>query len=35
MKPPSRGVVFWSWPLLEKEPERIEVIREFKIEEGR
>jgi hypothetical protein len=35
LKPPSRGVVFWSWPLLEKEEVRIEVIREFKIEEGR
>ncbi|MBN1185591.1 MAG: hypothetical protein JXB49_25115 [Bacteroidales bacterium] len=25
---PSRGVVFWSWPLLEKEKRRIEVVGE-------
>lgn len=28
MKPPSRGVVFWSWPLLEKEASRIRVAEE-------
>lgn len=28
LKPPSRGVVFWSWPLLQLERERIEVVDE-------
>jgi hypothetical protein len=27
LKSPSRGVVFFSWPLFEKDPERMEVIR--------
>jgi hypothetical protein len=29
LKPPSRGVVFFSWPLFEKDPSRIEVVRNF------
>jgi len=28
LKPPSRGVVFWSWPMLEKDSARMEVVRE-------
>jgi hypothetical protein len=28
LKPPSRGVVFFSWPLFEKDSVRIEVVRE-------
>jgi hypothetical protein len=28
LKPPSRGVVFWSWPLLEREQARIDYIGE-------
>jgi hypothetical protein len=28
LKPPSRGVVFWSWPMLEKEAARIRVVGE-------
>lgn len=28
LKPPSRGVVFFSWPLFEKDPLRMEVVRE-------
>jgi hypothetical protein len=28
LKPPSRGVVFFSWPLFEKDPLRMQVIRE-------
>jgi len=28
LRPPSKGVVFWSWPLLEKEVARIRVVEE-------
>ena len=28
LKPPSRGVVFFSWPLFEKDSSRMEVVRE-------
>jgi hypothetical protein len=28
LKPPSRGVVFWSWEALVKEPEKRRVVRE-------
>jgi hypothetical protein len=28
IKPPSRGVVFFSWPLFEKDSVRMEVVRE-------
>jgi hypothetical protein len=28
LKPPSRGVVFFSWPLFEKDSARMEVVRE-------
>ncbi len=28
LQEPSRGVVFWSWPLLEKEKRRVEVVKE-------
>jgi len=28
LEPPSQGVVFFSWPLFEKDPSRIEVVRE-------
>ena len=28
LKPPSRGVVFWSWEALAKEPEKRRVVRE-------
>ncbi len=28
LKPPSRGVVFWSWPLFEKDSSRMEVVRQ-------
>jgi hypothetical protein len=28
LKPPSRGVVFFSWPLFEKDSVRMEVVRE-------
>jgi hypothetical protein len=28
LKPPSRGVVFFSWPLFEKDPARMEVVTE-------
>lgn len=27
LKPPSRGVVFWSWEALEKDPEKKDVIK--------
>jgi hypothetical protein len=27
LKPPSRGVVFFSWPLFEKDPERMEEVK--------
>jgi hypothetical protein len=26
LKPPSNGVVFWSWPLLEQDPVRVGVV---------
>ena len=29
LKPPSRGVVFFSWPLFEKDSSRMEVVREI------
>lgn len=28
LKPPSRGVLFFSWPLFEKDSSRMEVVRE-------
>lgn len=28
LEPPSRGVVFWSWPLLEQDPDRVLVVKE-------
>ncbi len=28
LRPPSKGVVFWSWPLLEKDAARIRVVEE-------
>ena len=28
LEPPSRGVVFWSWPLLEQDESRIRVVGE-------
>jgi hypothetical protein len=28
LKPPSRGVVFFSWPLFEKDSSRMKVVRE-------
>lgn len=28
LKPPSRGVVFFSWPLFEKDPLRMEIVKE-------
>jgi hypothetical protein len=28
LKPPSLGVVFWSWPQFEKDPERIRKVRQ-------
>ena len=28
LKPPSSGVVFWSWEALEKSPEKKEIVRE-------
>lgn len=28
--PPSRGVVFWSWPQLAQEPEKMQVIRRWR-----
>jgi peptidoglycan/xylan/chitin deacetylase (PgdA/CDA1 family) len=28
LKPPSRGVVFWSWDALVKEPEKLRIVRE-------
>ena len=28
LEPPSRGVIFWSWEALAKEPEKMEIIRE-------
>jgi hypothetical protein len=28
LAPPSRGVVFWSWEALSKEPEKRRVVRE-------
>jgi|WetSurSiteA1Bulk_404760.scaffolds.fasta_scaffold00725_6 hypothetical protein len=28
LKPPSRGVVFWSWPLLEQDVARMRVVKE-------
>lgn len=28
LEPPSRGVVFWSWDALAKEPEKRQVVRE-------
>jgi hypothetical protein len=27
LRPPSRGVVFFSWPLFERDPERMEAVR--------
>jgi len=29
LKPPSRGVVFWSWDALEKDPQKREEIKAF------
>lgn len=29
LKPPSRGVIFWSWEGLEKSPEKKEIVRKF------
>jgi len=29
LKPPSKGVVFWSWEALEKDPEKKEVIKDL------
>jgi hypothetical protein len=29
LKTPSRGVVFFSWPLFEKDSTRIEVVRKI------
>jgi uncharacterized lipoprotein YddW (UPF0748 family) len=29
LKPPSSGVVFWSWEALEKSPEKKEIVRTF------
>ena len=29
LKPPSKGVVFWSWEHLEKEPSKKKVIQEY------
>ena len=28
LKPPSSGVVFWSWDALQKSPEKKEIVRE-------
>jgi len=28
LKPPSRGVLFFSWPLFEMDPARMEIVRE-------
>jgi hypothetical protein len=28
LEPPSRGVVFWSWEALSKDPEKRRVVRE-------
>ena len=27
LKPPSKGVIFWSWEALEKDPGKLEVVR--------
>lgn len=29
LKPPSRGVVFFSWPLFEKDPSRMKIVRDL------
>jgi hypothetical protein len=29
LKPPSRGVVFFSWPLFEKDSARMDVVTEI------
>ena len=34
LKPPSRGVVFFSWPLFEKDSSRMEVVREIMNKSG-
>jgi hypothetical protein len=31
LKAPSRGVVFFSWPLFEKDPERMEINLNLKL----
>jgi hypothetical protein len=35
LRPPSRGVVFWSWEALAKEPEKRRVVREVLDEASR
>jgi hypothetical protein len=32
LRPPSRGVVFWSWEALAREPEKRRVVREVMAE---
>jgi hypothetical protein len=29
LKPPSSGVVFWSWEALERSPEKLEIVAEY------
>ena len=29
LKPPSAGVIFWSWEALEKSPEKVKIIRDY------
>lgn len=29
LKPPSSGVIFWSWEALEKSPEKVEIVRDY------
>lgn len=29
LKPPSSGVIFWSWEALEKSPEKLKIVRDY------
>ena len=30
LKPPSRGVLFWSWERLVQDPEKLKVLKDIK-----
>jgi hypothetical protein len=29
LKPPSEGVIFWSWEALEKSPEKLKIVKDY------